>query len=80
MRFFMAAMLIAFSTLCAFAQYGGGSRGVGDRAGKSAAEQAAEQAEERKNRQIDEKAYRDAISRIPDKTPVKKPDPWGNVR
>jgi hypothetical protein len=76
MRIFMAAMLIAFSTLCAFAQYGGGSRGVGDKSGKSAAEQA----EERKNRQIDEKAYKDAISRIPDKTPVKKPDPWGNVR
>jgi hypothetical protein len=77
MRIFLAAMLIAFSTLCAFAQYGAGSKGVGDKSGQKSE---ADLAEEKKNRKIDEKAYNDAISRIPDKTPVKKPDPWGNVR
>ena len=69
----IAAMLIAFSTVSVCAQ--GIGKGGGGPPQKSAAEQAAEQAEERKNRQIDEKAYKDAISRIPDKTPVKKPDP-----
>ena len=75
MRIFMAAMLIAFSTVCVCAQ--GIGKGAG---GKPGQKSEAEQAEEKKNRQIDEKAYKDAISRIPDKTPVKKPDPWGNVR
>jgi hypothetical protein len=74
MRIFMAAMLIAFSTVCVCAQ------GIGKGSGGKPEKSAAEQAEEKKNRQIDEKAYNDAISRIPDKTPVKKPDPWGNVR
>jgi hypothetical protein len=74
MRIFMAAMLIAFSTVCVCAQ------GIGKGGGGPPQKSAAEQAEEKKNRQIDEKAYKDAISRIPDKTPVKKPDPWGNVR
>jgi hypothetical protein len=73
MRIFMAAMLIAFSTVCVCAQ------GIG-KGGGAKEKSAAELAEEKKNRQIDEKAYNDAISRIPDKTPVKKPDPWGNVR
>lgn len=73
MRIFMAAMLIAFSTVSVCAQ------GIGKAPGPKE-KTPAEQAEERKNRQIDEKAYNDAISRIPDKTPVKKPDPWGNVR
>jgi hypothetical protein len=74
MRIFMAAMLIAFSTVCACAQ------GIGKGSSGPPQKSAAEQAEEKKNKQIDEKAYNDAISRIPDKTPVKKPDPWGNVR
>jgi hypothetical protein len=74
MRIFMAAMLIAFSTVSVCAQ------GIGKGGGGPKEKSPAELAEERKNRQIDEKAYNDAISRIPDKTPVKKPDPWGNVR
>lgn len=75
MRIFIAAMLIAFSTVCVCAQHG-----IGKGGGKPAEKSAAELAEEKKNRQIDEKAYNDAVSRIPDKTPAKKPDPWGNVR
>jgi hypothetical protein len=73
MRIFIAAMLIAFSTACVCAQ--GIGKGGGNKSGKSEAELA----EEKKNRKIDEKAYNDAISRIPDK-PVQKPDPWGTVR
>ena len=75
MRILMAAMLIAFSTVSVCAQHGIG-KGGGGKPEKSEAELA----EERKNRKIDEKAFNDAMSRIPDKTPVKKPDPWGNVR
>ena len=73
MRIFMAAMLIAFSTVSVCAQIGKGG-------GKPPEKSAAELAEEKKNRQIEEKAYNDAVSRIPDKTSAKKPDPWGNVR
>jgi hypothetical protein len=75
MRIFMAAVLIAFSTTCVCAQHG-----IGKGGGKPPEKSAAELAEEKKNRQIEEKAYNDAVSRIPDKTPAKKPDPWGNVR
>jgi hypothetical protein len=75
MRILIAVVLIAFSTVCVHAQYG-----IGKGGGGPPKKSEAELAEERKNRQIDEKAYKDAISRIPDKTPVKKPDPWGNVR
>jgi hypothetical protein len=75
MRLLIAVVLIAFSTVCVHAQYGIGKGGSG-KPGKSPAELA----EEKKNKEIDEKAYNDAVSRIPDKTPVKKPDPWGNVR
>ena len=74
MRIFMAAVLIAFSTVCVCAQ--GIGKGGG---GKPGQKSEAELAEEKKNRKIDEKAYNDALSRIPDKPP-QKPDPWGNVR
>ena len=75
MRIFIAAVLIAFSTASVYAQ-----GAIGKGGGKSSQKSDAELAEEQKNRKIDEKAYNDAISRIPDKTPVKKPDPWGSVR
>ena len=74
MRIFIAAMLIAFSTACVYAQ-----QGIGKGGGNSSQKSDAQLAEEKKNRKIDEKAYNDAISRIPDK-PVQKPDPWGTVR
>ena len=61
MRIFIAAVLIAFSTACVYAQ-----QGIG-KGGGSSQKSEAELAEERKNRKIDEKAYNDAISRIPDK-------------
>jgi hypothetical protein len=76
MRFLVAAVLIAFSTVCVCAQGAIGKGGGGKPGQKSEAELAIE----KKNQKIDEKAYNDAISRIPDKTPAKKPDPWGNVR
>ena len=74
MRIFIAAMLIAFSTVCVYAQ-----GAIGKGGGNSSQKSDAQLAEEKKNRKIDEKAYNDAISRIPDK-PVKKTDPWGTVR
>jgi hypothetical protein len=74
MRILIAAVLIAFSTVCVCAQ------GIGKGASGPPRKSEAELAEEKKNKKIDEKAYNDAISRIPDKTPAKKPDPWGNVR
>ena len=73
MRIFIAVVLIAFSTVSVCAQIG---KGGGNPPQKSEAELA----EEKKNRKIEEKAYNDAVSRMPDKTPAKKPDPWGNVR
>jgi hypothetical protein len=73
MRIFIAVVLIAFSTVCVYAQIGKGGAGPPKKT-------EAELAEERKNRKAEEKAYNDAVSRIPDKTPAKKPDPWGNVR
>ena len=76
MRILMAAVLIAFSTVCVCAQ----GIGKGGGGGKPGQKSEAELAEEKKNRKIDEKAYNDAVSRIPDKTPTQKPDPWGNVR
>ena len=74
MRIIIAAVLIAFSTVCVCAQ------GIGKGGGGAPKKSEAELAEEKKNQRIDEKAYNDALSRIPDKTPPKKPDPWGNVR
>jgi hypothetical protein len=74
MRIFIAVVLLAFSTVCVCAQ------GIGKGGGGPPKKTEAELAEERKNRKADEKAYNDAVSRIPDKTPAKKPDPWGNVR
>ena len=39
-----------------------------------------EKAEEAKQRKLEDKAYKDSLSRIPDREKEKKVDPWGNVR
>ena len=76
MRIFIAAVVIAFLTAPVCAQ----GFGKGGGSGKPGQKTEAEVAEERKNKKIDDKAYNDAVARIPDKTPAKKPDPWGNLR
>jgi hypothetical protein len=39
-----------------------------------------ERAQEAKERAAEDKAYRNSLTRIPDREREKKPDPWGNMR
>ena len=48
--------------------------------GKPGAKSDQEKAEEAKQRKLEDKAYKDSLSRIPDREKEKKVDPWGNVR
>lgn len=49
---------------------------------KGGAKTEQEKEQDRKQQIIDDKAYKDSLSRIPDRDKEKKtkPDPWGNVR
>jgi hypothetical protein len=67
------AAIIAALTMPAYAQQRGGLPGSGPPQ-KSEAEKAAEE----KQRKADEKAYKDSVSRIPDRD--QKLDPWGKIR
>src|SRR5262245_50180739 len=72
MRIVTIAAIIAALTLPAYAQgRGGGAPKAGQ---KSEAEKAADE----KQRKLDEKAYQDSVSRIPDRE--QKLDPWGKIR
>jgi hypothetical protein len=62
-----AAALLALLALPAQAQMGGGKRNRGD-----------ETKTEQKKPQIDEKAYNEALKRIPE--PKEKYDPWSGAR
>jgi hypothetical protein len=64
----VAAALLALLALPAQAQMGGGRRGGGGDEKKT----------EQKKPQIDEKAYKDALKRIPE--PKEKYDPWSGAR
>jgi hypothetical protein len=82
MRLLLVAAMIATLTLPALAQMGGvNGLGAGQGAGRAGAkasetpEEAAKKKEEDKAR---ERAYSDAVKRIP--APAKKYDPWGTVR
>jgi hypothetical protein len=72
MRIFIAAMTIALLTVPAYPQAGAG-RG-GDGKGTPTPEPKVDQAKQK----AEEKAFKDAINRIP--APEKKYDPWGIVR
>jgi hypothetical protein len=63
----VAAALLALLALPAQAQMGGGKRNRGD-----------ETKTEQKKPQIDEKAYNEALKRIPE--PKEKYDPWSGAR
>ena len=55
---------------------------LGNTPSKPGAKSDQEREQERKQQIIDDKAYKDSLSRIPDRDKDKKTktDPWGNVR
>jgi hypothetical protein len=74
MRIFIVALMIVSLTLPAYAQMGGmGGGGMGSR--KGAAKATSDPNAAKKNA-AEERAYNDALKRIPNK-PF---DPWGGVR
>ncbi len=76
MRTLTIVAIVAALATPAYAQnnFGGGASG----GMKPKSEQ--EKAQEAKQRKLEDKAYRDSLSRIPDKEREKKSDPWGNMR
>jgi hypothetical protein len=68
-----AALIVAMLTAPALAQ----GRNTGMAPNPNVKSDAEKQAEE-KQRKLDEKAYKDSVSRIPDKD--QKLDPWGKIR
>jgi hypothetical protein len=73
MRTIAVAAIIASLTLPAYGQRNMGVASQPMQQQKSAQEKAAEEAQ----RKLDEKAYKDSLSRIPERD---QKDPWGNVR
>ncbi len=74
MRTFTIAAIIAALTMPAYAQGGFGGKGSSKPGAKTEQEKAAED----KQQKLEEKAYKDSVSRIPDRN--QKTDPWANVR
>ena len=76
MRIVTIAAIIAALAMPAYAQQRGGASSPVNPGPpvKSEAEKAAEE----KQRKADEKAYKDSVSRIPDRD--QKLDPWGKIR
>jgi len=72
MRTLTIAAIIALLTMPAYAQRGGPNFS------KPGTKTEAEKAAEEKQRKADEKAYKDSVSRVPDKE--QKFDPWGSMR
>ncbi len=72
MRAFLAALIITMLALPAYAQHMGGGKGGGKR---NAGSQTSD--EQKKKNAQQEKDYKAALDRIPDKKPV---DPWTNMR
>jgi hypothetical protein len=66
--FVVATMMLALIAVPAHAQMGGGKRNRGNDDGKA----------EQKKPQVDDKAYKAALERIPE--PKEKYDPWGVAR
>ena len=85
MRIALIAMMIGVLALPAYAQTMNGI-GAGQGAGQagrhgtgpSQQETAAAAAKKKEEQKANERAYNEALKRIP--TPEKKYDPWGNVR
>jgi hypothetical protein len=74
MRTMTVAAIIALLTMPAYAQSGIG-KGSSSKPGVKTDQ---EKALEEKHQKMDEKAYKDSLSRIPDRE--QKFDPWGKVR
>jgi hypothetical protein len=74
MRTFTIAATIALLTMPAYAQGGFGGKDSTKPGAKTEQDKAAEE----KQRKLDEKAYKDSVSRIPDRD--QKTDPWAKVR
>jgi hypothetical protein len=77
MRLFVAAISIALLTVPAYPQAGNGI-GASQGAGRAAAPPKDEKVVDPVQKAKDEKAFKDAVNRIP--VPEKKYDPWGTVR
>ena len=76
MRMVTIAAIIAALTMPAYAQQRGNPTGMPGSGPPQKSE--AEKAAEEKQRKADEKAYKDSVSRIPDRD--QKLDPWGKIR
>jgi hypothetical protein len=72
MRAFLIALIITLLTLPAYAQrMGGGGKGKRDSGSQATSD------EQKKKAAQQEKDYKAALDRIPDKKPA---DPWANMR
>ena len=79
MRIFLIAALIAAFTMPAYSQMGGlGGAGGGGKGGGGRSPPTDKPAVDPEKKKQDEKAFNDAVKRIPG--PDKKYDPWGAVR
>jgi hypothetical protein len=84
MRIFIVAATIAVLTVPAYSQIGGGGGGGGggiggiDLSGGEGHKGVAETAANAAKKKAEDKAFGDAIKKIP--VPQKKSDPWGGVR
>jgi hypothetical protein len=75
MRTITVAAIIALLTMPAYAQ----SKSIGQSpAGAVDPKQAAQAEQDKRQKILDEKAYKDSLARIP--TRDKKVDPWGGMR
>jgi hypothetical protein len=74
MRTLAIAAIIALLAVPAYAQ----GKGMSPSLPKGGVKTEQEKAADEKQRILDEKAFKDSLSRIPDRE--QKPDPWGKVR
>jgi hypothetical protein len=80
MRLFLIAALLAGLAMPAYAQMGGigASQGAGRASASGPKETPEEAAQKKAEEKVRERAFNDAVKRIP--APAKKFDPWGTVR
>lgn len=78
MKTFTIIAIVTALTSPAYAQ--GFGNNPQNSSGKPGVKSDQQRAEEAKQRKIEDKAYKDSLSRIPDREKEKKVDPWGNVR
>ena len=76
MKIFTIVAIVAALTSPVYAQFNNNPQS----SGKPGAKSDQERAEEAKQRKVEDKAYKDSLSRIPNREKEKKVDPWGNVR